>query len=51
MTHAIILFAHGARDPAWNRPFEAVSLPGAIAEAQGVMGALARESAGLEHAP
>ena len=25
MTHAIILFAHGARDPAWSRPFEAVA--------------------------
>jgi hypothetical protein len=49
MTHAVILFAHGARDPAWSRPFEAVSLPGAIGEAQGVMEALAREAAGLEH--
>lgn len=25
MTQAIILFAHGARDPAWSRPFEAVA--------------------------
>ena len=25
MTRAIILFAHGARDPAWSRPFEAVA--------------------------
>jgi sirohydrochlorin cobaltochelatase len=25
MIHAIILFAHGARDPAWSRPFEAVA--------------------------
>jgi sirohydrochlorin cobaltochelatase len=23
-THAIILFAHGARDPEWARPFEAL---------------------------
>ena len=53
MTHAVIIFAHGARDPAWSRsrPFEAVSLLGAIAEAQGVMEALAREAAGLEHTP
>lgn len=51
MTHAVILFAHGTRDPAWSRPFEAVSLLGAIAEAQGVMQALAREAAGLEHTP
>ena len=51
MTHAVILFAHGARDPAWSRPFEAVSLLGTIAEAQGVMQALAREAAGLEHTP
>lgn len=53
MTHAVIIFAHGARDPAWSRsrPFEAVSLLGAIAEAQGVMQALAREAAGLEHTP
>jgi hypothetical protein len=51
MTHAVIIFAHGARDPAWSRPFEAVSLLGAIAEAQGVMEALAREAAGLEHIP
>jgi hypothetical protein len=51
MTHAAILFAHGARDSAWSRPFEAVSLLGPIAEAQGVMQALAREAAGLEHTP
>ena len=51
MMHVIILFAHGARDPAWSRPFEAVSLLGAITEAQGVMQALAREAAGLEHSP
>lgn len=25
MTQAIILFAHGARDPAWSAPFEAVA--------------------------
>ena len=25
MTEAIILFAHGARDPHWRRPFEAVA--------------------------
>jgi sirohydrochlorin cobaltochelatase len=25
MTEAIILFAHGARDPQWSRPFEAVA--------------------------
>ena len=25
MTEAIILFAHGARDPLWRRPFEAVA--------------------------
>ena len=25
MTQAIILFAHGARDPLWSRPFEAVA--------------------------
>lgn len=25
MTQAIILFAHGARDPSWSRPFEAVA--------------------------
>ena len=25
MTDAIILFAHGARDPLWRRPFEAVA--------------------------
>ncbi len=25
MPQAIILFAHGARDPAWSRPFEAVA--------------------------
>ena len=25
MTQAIILFAHGARDPIWKRPFEAVA--------------------------
>jgi sirohydrochlorin cobaltochelatase len=25
MTQAIILFAHGARDPAWAAPFEAVA--------------------------
>jgi sirohydrochlorin cobaltochelatase len=25
MTRAIILFAHGARDPAWSSPFEAVA--------------------------
>ena len=51
MTHAVILFAQGARDPAWSRPFEAVSLLGTIAEAQGVMQALALEAAGLEHTP
>ncbi len=22
--HGIVLFAHGARDPAWSRPFEAI---------------------------
>jgi sirohydrochlorin cobaltochelatase len=25
MTEALILFAHGARDPLWSRPFEAVA--------------------------
>lgn len=25
MKHAVILFAHGARDPAWAAPFEAVA--------------------------
>lgn len=25
MSNAIILFAHGARDPLWSRPFEAVA--------------------------
>jgi sirohydrochlorin cobaltochelatase len=25
MTQAIILFAHGARDPRWSQPFEAVA--------------------------
>ena len=25
MSQAIILFAHGARDPMWSRPFEAVA--------------------------
>jgi len=25
MTHGLILFAHGARDPRWAAPFEAVS--------------------------
>lgn len=25
MSRAIILFAHGARDPMWSRPFEAVA--------------------------
>jgi len=51
MTHAVIIFAHGARDSAWSRPLEAVSLLGAIAEAQGVMQAMALEAAGLEHTP
>ena len=51
MTHAVIIFAHGARDSAWSRPFEAVSLLGTIAEAQGVMEALAQEAARLEHTP
>lgn len=23
--HGILLFAHGARDPAWSRPFEAIA--------------------------
>jgi sirohydrochlorin cobaltochelatase len=25
MTHALILFAHGARDPQWSQPFERVA--------------------------
>lgn len=25
MTEGLLLFAHGARDPAWSRPFEAVA--------------------------
>lgn len=25
MTHAIVLFAHGSRDPLWHRPMEAVA--------------------------
>ena len=25
MTHAIILFAHGSRDPLWHKPIEAVA--------------------------
>ena len=24
-THAIVLFAHGSRDPLWHRPMEAVA--------------------------
>jgi sirohydrochlorin cobaltochelatase len=24
--HALVLFAHGARDPAWARPFEAIAV-------------------------
>ena len=25
MTHAVVLFAHGARDPRWAEPFEAIA--------------------------
>ena len=25
LTHGILLFAHGARDPAWARPFESIA--------------------------
>ena len=33
--HGIVLFAHGARDPGWARPFEAIRdrKPGAAREA------------------
>lgn len=26
MSHAIVLFAHGSRDPLWHRPIEAVAM-------------------------
>jgi sirohydrochlorin cobaltochelatase len=33
MTHAIILFAHGSRDPLWHKPIEAVAQAIAVRDA------------------